>query len=106
VVNNLGKNTPLHFSAYHPDFKMPSRERTPNETLDMAYQIAKDEGLYYPYIGNVLHAEGSNTYCPSCHHLIIGRLGFKISKITMTQEKKCPNCGYDLNQDIIGIKNI
>ncbi|TFF87268.1 MAG: AmmeMemoRadiSam system radical SAM enzyme [Promethearchaeota archaeon] len=106
VANNLGKNTPLHFSAYHPDFKMPSRERTPNETLDMAYQIAKDEGLYYPYIGNVLHAEGSNTYCPSCRHLIIGRLGFKISKISMTQEKKCPNCGYDLNQDILGTTNV
>ncbi|TFG26716.1 MAG: AmmeMemoRadiSam system radical SAM enzyme [Promethearchaeota archaeon] len=105
VRDNLGKDTPLHFSAYHPDFKIPSRKNTPNETLDFAYQIAKDEGLYYPYIGNILHTEGSNTYCPNCHHLIIGRLGFNLSKLDITKDKRCPNCDYNLNQDIIGTIN-
>ncbi|MFW9873412.1 MAG: AmmeMemoRadiSam system radical SAM enzyme [Candidatus Thorarchaeota archaeon] len=103
VVENLGKNIPLHFSAYHPDFKMPSKERTPYETLEIAYQIAKNEGLYYTYIGNILQSEGSNTYCPNCKNLIIGRSGFNITKINITDGNLCPNCKYNFKKDIVGI---
>ncbi|MFX1257830.1 MAG: AmmeMemoRadiSam system radical SAM enzyme [Promethearchaeota archaeon] len=102
IVENLGKNTPTHFSAYHPDFKMPSEKRTPYETLDMAYKIAKDTGLYFPYIGNISHKEGSNTYCPNCGHLIFGRSGYSFTKIDITEDKKCPNCKYNLKNDIFG----
>lgn len=102
VLNNLGRNTPLHFSAYHPDYKIPSDKRTPQETLDMAYHIAKDIGLYFPYVGNIIHAEGSNTYCPSCRNLIIGRLGFNISKLNVKNDKKCPKCDYNFQMDIVG----
>ncbi|MHA1192497.1 MAG: AmmeMemoRadiSam system radical SAM enzyme [Promethearchaeota archaeon] len=102
VVNNLGQNTPTHFSAYHPDFKAPSKKRTPHDVLDRAYKIAKNSGLHYVYVGNLPHDKGSNTYCPNCNHLIIGRRGYSFTKIDITKDKKCPNCGYDFNKDIIG----
>jgi pyruvate formate lyase activating enzyme len=105
VVNNLGHNTPTHFSAYHPDFKAPSKKRTPHDVLDRAYHIAKNSGLYYVYVGNLPHNKGSNTYCPNCNHLIIGRRGYNFTKIDITKDKKCPNCGYDFKNDIIGMIN-
>ena len=105
IVENIGKNTPTHFSAYHPDFKMPSKKRTPYETLDIAYKIAKEAGLYFPYVGNIRHDEGSNTYCPNCNYLLFGRSGYSFTKIDITDDNKCPNCGYDLKNDIIGKVN-
>ncbi len=102
IVNNLGSDTPTHFSAYHPDFKEPSKERTPFETLDKAYNIATKEGLSFVYIGNIHHEKGGNTYCPNCGHLIIGRSGYSFTKIDITENKTCPNCQYDLSNDIKG----
>ncbi|MHA1106998.1 MAG: AmmeMemoRadiSam system radical SAM enzyme [Promethearchaeota archaeon] len=102
VVNNLGQNTPTHFSAYHPDFKAPSKKRTPYDILDRAYKIAKNLGLRYVYVGNLPHDKGSNTYCPNCNHLVIGRRAYSFTKIDITKDKKCPNCGYDFSKDIIG----
>jgi pyruvate formate lyase activating enzyme len=102
IVENLGKNTPTHFSAYHPDFKAPSEKRTPYKTLDMAYNIAKSVGLSFPYVGNMSHENGSNTYCPNCNHLLLERKGYSFNKIDIEDEKKCPNCKYDLHLDIVG----
>ena len=102
IGDNLGKNTPVHFSAYQPDFKAPSNKRTPYDTLNMAYKIAKQVGLYFPYVGNIRHDGGSNTYCPNCNHLLFGRSGFSFTKIDIKEDNKCPNCGYDLKSDIIG----
>ncbi len=102
IVENLGKNTPTHFSAYHPDYKVPSKKRTPAETLELAYNIAKKAGLYYPYVGNIRHEKGGNTYCPKCEHLLIGRAGYSFTNINISDDKKCPKCGYDLKNDIIG----
>jgi pyruvate formate lyase activating enzyme len=102
VKNNLGKNTPLHFSAYHPDFQMPSDKRTPYETLDNAYTIATNVGLDYVYVGNIQHPKGGNTYCPKCKNIVIGRSGYRFSKINITEDKTCKNCGYDLSKDILG----
>ena len=102
VAQNLGLNTPLHFSAYHPDFKMPSLKRTSVETLDMAYKIAKNHGLYYVYVGNLPHDKGSNTYCPNCNNLLIGRKGYSFTKVEISEKKTCMKCGHDLSKDIIG----
>jgi len=102
IAYNLGKDTPVHFSAYHPDFKMPSMERTPYETLNLAYDVAKKSGLNYIYVGNIAHKKGGNTYCPNCNHLIIGRRGYSFTNLDITEEKKCLNCGYDLSKEIIG----
>jgi pyruvate formate lyase activating enzyme len=105
IVENLGKNTPTHFSAYHPDFKAPSERRTPYETLNLAFNIAKEAGLYFPYIGNIHHESGSNTYCPNCSYLLFKRRGYSFQKIDISNDKKCPNCRYDLGNDILGEVN-
>ena len=102
IVENLGVDTPTHFSAYHPDFKQPSKKRTPFETLDNAYNIAKKVGLNYVYVGNIRHEKGGNTYCPNCNHLIIRRSGYSLTKVDITSAKHCPNCQYDLSNDIKG----
>lgn len=102
VIENLGENTPLHFSAYHPDFQSPVNQRTPYKTLDVAYNIAKKAGLYYPYVGNIRHEKGGNTYCPNCGHLLLERRGYMFEKINVGENKLCPNCQYNLDNDIIG----
>jgi pyruvate formate lyase activating enzyme len=102
IVENLGENTPTHFSAYHPDFQAPSSKRTPPETLDRAYDVANESGLLFPYIGNIRHEKGSNTYCPNCSHLLLGRSGYTFTEIDVKKDKECPNCEYDLKNDIIG----
>jgi len=102
IAENLGNDTPVHFSAYHPDFKMPSMERTPYDTLDRAYTIAKEAGLHHIFVGNIRHEKGGNTYCPNCNQLLIGRSGYSFTDINITEDNKCPNCGYDLSNDIIG----
>ena len=102
IVDNLGEDTPTHFSAYHPDFKMPSMKRTPYETLDLAYNIANEAGINYIYVGNIRHEKGGNTYCPKCNHLIIGRSGYSFTKIDISDQKKCPNCDYNFSKEIIG----
>ncbi|MFW9821666.1 MAG: AmmeMemoRadiSam system radical SAM enzyme, partial [Candidatus Thorarchaeota archaeon] len=98
IVEKLGPDTPTHFSAYHPDFKMPSLKRTPFETLDVAYNIAREAGLHFPYVGNISHKEGGNTYCPNCRYLLMERRGYSFKKIDVTDDQKCPNCGYDLRK--------
>jgi pyruvate formate lyase activating enzyme len=102
IFDNLGRDTPTHFSAYHPDFKTPSDKRTPYRTLDLAYNVAKEIGLYFPYVGNINHEKGSNTYCPNCGYLLFERRGYSFKKIDVTDDKKCPNCSYELKNDIIG----
>ena len=102
IVENLGDDTPTHFSAYHPDFKQPSMKRTSLETLDRAYNIAKNKGIKYVYVGNISHESGGNTYCPNCNHLILGRSGYRFTKINITNSKTCPNCHYDLSNEIKG----
>jgi pyruvate formate lyase activating enzyme len=102
IVENLGNDTPTHFSAYHPDFKQPSLKKTPYKTLDNAYNIAKKAGLSYVYVGNINHEKGGNTYCPNCNHLILGRSGYRFTKIDITDTKHCPSCHYDLSNEIKG----
>jgi len=72
-AENLGPDVPWHFTAFHPDFKMLNKPRTPRKTLDRARQIARSKGLHYVYTGNVHDPEGSSTWCPGCGQLIIER---------------------------------
>lgn len=73
IVNNLGDEVPLHFTAFHPDFKMRDKSRTPTSTLKQAREIAKKTGIKYCYLGNVHDPEGQTTYCPSCNAPVIKR---------------------------------
>lgn len=102
VVENLGPETPLHFSAYHPDYKIPAKTRTPIETLRMAYEVAKEKGIFFPYVGNVADKESSNTYCPDCGDLLLARHGFSLNNVQVTSNHKCANCGHDLKNELIG----
>jgi pyruvate formate lyase activating enzyme len=73
ILKNLGDSVPLHFTAFHPDFKMTNKSRTPGSTLEMARSIALSSGIKYCYVGNVHNPEGQTTYCPSCKTALIKR---------------------------------
>ncbi|MAH84209.1 MAG: AmmeMemoRadiSam system radical SAM enzyme [Rhodospirillaceae bacterium TMED8] len=80
VVKNLGPEVPMHFSAFHPDWKMLDKPRTPIETLKRARYIAQGNGVRYAYIGNVHHHEAQSTYCHNCGEMLIGRDWYELSK--------------------------
>lgn len=92
VIGHLGPATPMHFSAFHPDYKMMARGGTPVATLEKIYKKAKDLGLKYPYIGNVFNHPYENTYCPACGTTLIERYGFS-SRIVALDGENCSNCG-------------
>jgi pyruvate formate lyase activating enzyme len=92
VIDHLGPDTPMHFTAFHPDYKMTDRVRTPVATLEKIYNRAKELGLRFPYIGNTGSSRYENTYCPSCGAMLIERSGFS-SRITGLDDRQCANCG-------------
>ncbi len=83
---------PVHFSRFHPDYKMLDVPSTPIKTLERAREIGLEK-LHYVYVGNVLGHEGENTYCYNCGELLIKRWGFKVEAMRLTKENKCPACG-------------
>ena len=93
VAKELGPDVPLHFSAFHPDWKMADVPPTPPATLSRARRIALDAGLHYVYTGNVHDAEGGTTYCPQCHHATIVRDWYDIRHYDLTPQGTCPQCG-------------
>jgi len=78
LMKELGPDVPLHFSAFHPDYKLPDIPATPPATLVRARDIALKAGLHHVYTGNVHHREGDTTFCPGCHAPLIVRDLFKI----------------------------
>jgi pyruvate formate lyase activating enzyme len=92
VFRELGPDVPLHFTAFHPDFKMTDLPPTPAATVKRARRIAMDEGLHYVYTGNVHDREGGTTFCPSCHAALIVRDWHRIEDYRLTAEGKCPDC--------------
>ena len=91
VKENLGEDTPLHFSAFFPRYQMRNLPATPLKTLDAAYDIAVSEGMQYVYIGNLLSRKGQNTYCPDCKTLLIERSGYTILQ-NKIKNGSCPKC--------------
>ncbi|NJE84657.1 AmmeMemoRadiSam system radical SAM enzyme [Thermococcus sp. CX2] len=92
VVEHLGDDTPVHFSRFFPHYKLASLPPTPLETIEMAYRIAREEGLKFVYTGNVPGHTGEHTYCPSCSKPLIVRWGFKIIEYHV-KDGKCEYCG-------------
>ena len=88
MVENLGSETPLHFSSFTPRHNLQNLPRTPKQTLIMARDIAIAEGLKYVYVGNLRGTNGTNTYCPDDHTLLIERAGYTIR----SYRKVCPAC--------------
>lgn len=97
IVENLGPDVPVHFSAFHPDWKMMDTPATPHETLAMARRIALEAGLHYVYAGNVHDKGRQSTYCPNCATRTIGRDWYELSEWRMTpvgnDGAACPGCG-------------
>jgi pyruvate formate lyase activating enzyme len=92
VGKEMGPDVPLHFTAFHPDFKMLDRPRTPAATLTRARQIAREVGLRYVYTGNVHDSDGGTTYCPSCGEAVIARDWFAIEPSGLNGDC-CAACG-------------
>jgi len=92
MADTLGCNVPLHFSAFHPDYKMQHIERTPQQTLTRARNIALQCGLKYVYTGNVHDTVGASTYCPSCNALLVERDWFELKAYNL-HGSTCSHCG-------------
>jgi pyruvate formate lyase activating enzyme len=92
VIGNLGPATPMHFSRFHPDYRMTDRGATPVATLEKIYRKAKELGLRFPYLGNVYNHQYENTFCPACGELLIERQGFA-SRNRALDGVRCRNCG-------------
>jgi pyruvate formate lyase activating enzyme len=100
VMGELGPDVPLHFTRFHPDYQMHNLPPTPVSTLERAYDIAKDTGLHYPYVGNYPGHPGNHTYCPQCKAPVIKRIGFFVTDINMIDDR-CAAC----NTKITGVFN-
>ena len=96
IHKELGPDVPLHFSAFHPDFRMLDVPPTPPETLSRARRIAIDQGLRYVYVGNVHDEDGSSTYCHKCGEKLIGRDWYLLTEWNLDDHGACRKCGEKL----------
>ena len=95
IRENLGKDTPLHFTRFSPAHKLTHLPPTPIDTLEKAWKMGQEEGLEYVYIGNVPGHEGNNTFCPRCHKKLIHRVHFTVLA-NEVKGGKCSFCGYPI----------
>lgn len=95
VAESLGVETPVHFSRFHPEYKMTDIKPTPTQSLLTCYGIAKKAGLQFVYLGNIPHGDYDNTYCPSCHNLLIERYGFS-ARVKGLVKNRCFACGVTI----------
>ncbi len=93
VVDRLGPDVPMHFTAFHPDFKMTDRPPTPPGTLSRARHIALANGVHYAYTGNVHDTTGASTYCPGCGIRLVERDWYELGEYRLTDDGHCQNCG-------------
>jgi pyruvate formate lyase activating enzyme len=92
IAKELGVETPWHVSRFHPDYKMNDRGPTPADTLRRAYDLGRQAGLRYVYVGNLPGARLEDTYCPGCGQTVIGRWGFQVIRRSI-REGHCEHCG-------------
>ncbi len=93
LIKNLGPDVPLHFTAFHPDWKMRDKDRTSTAILTRSRNIAINNGLRYVYTGNVHDLEGGSTYCHQCKGLLIARDWYQLGEWNLTAEANCQHCG-------------
>ncbi|MFZ5550751.1 MAG: AmmeMemoRadiSam system radical SAM enzyme [Pseudomonadota bacterium] len=92
IAEHLGPDVPLHFTAFHPDYKMQDVAPTPAATLTRARRIAQDAGLRYVYTGNVHDREGGTTRCPGCGAALIERDWYDVLRCELDERGTCPHC--------------
>lgn len=95
INENLGKYTPLHFSRFHPSYRLKNLPPTPLKTLEQAHSIAKEAGLEYVTIGNVPGHEYNSTFCPKCGKRLIHRIHFKVLGNNI-EDGRCKFCAYPI----------
>lgn len=93
VVDRLGPDVPIHFTAFHPDWKMTDRPPTPPATLTRARRIAMANGIRYAYTGNVHDPQGQSTYCHACGALLIARDWYELGTWNLSRDGRCASCG-------------
>jgi pyruvate formate lyase activating enzyme len=93
VVDRLGPYVPMHFTAFHPDYRMLDRQPTPPETLRRARKIALKNGVTYAYVGNTHDPEGDRTNCEECGATLIGRDWYELLSWNLDAKGCCRNCG-------------
>jgi pyruvate formate lyase activating enzyme len=93
IQSELGSDVPLHFTAFHPDWKMTDRSHTPPEVLSRSRSIALRNGLHYVYTGNVFDRSGQSTYCHSCGALLIERDWYNLGEWNLSPDGTCLACG-------------
>lgn len=96
LYDNFGPEIPIHFLRFHPDYKMMEFPSTPTKTLEKHYEVAKQEGLQYVYLGNVPGHPYEHTYCPGCKGIAVGRYGFDITQWNLDKDNKCNTCGHKI----------
>lgn len=96
ILKNLGDEVPIHFTAFHPDFKMMNKKSTPHTTLINAKSIALSAGIKYVYLGNVHDSKNQSTYCNNCNSLLIERNWHQINLVNL-RGSKCKICGNKLS---------
>jgi pyruvate formate lyase activating enzyme len=93
VVERLGPDVPMHFTAFHPDFKLLDRPPTPPDTLARARRIALGNGVRYAYTGNVVDPEGQSSFCHACGELVVERDWYRLGRYRLDPEGRCLACG-------------
>ena len=99
VVKHLGPDVPMHFNAFHPDWKMLDVPSTPFDTLTRSRKIALANGVRYAYTGNVHDFRGSSTYCHGCGEVLVGRDWYELSNWNLEMDgrsAKCASCGTSI----------
>jgi len=96
-VAGLGTDIPVHFSRFFPMYKLTEFPPTPVKKLHRAYEIAKEEGLEYVYLGNTWEPEYESTYCPNCDNLLIERVYYNTRIVGLTKDARCKKCGRKIN---------
>jgi len=95
VVGELGPDVPVHFTRFHPDYRMLNLPPTPVSTLEKAYETARRAGMHYPYVGNVPGHPGNHTHCPRCSRVVVKRTGFFVIE-THVEKGLCKFCGESI----------
>ena len=101
-IDNLGPDVPLHFTAFHPDFKMRDVPRTSPETIRRARTIARAHGIHHVYSGNVHDAQTQSTYCPTCGGVVIERDWYRLGAYNLDDSGHCTHCGTHIAGRFVG----
>lgn len=97
IVEKTGTEVPLHFTRFFPYYELGQLPPTPVESLRRAYDMAKEAGMQYVYVGNVSTGGEENTFCPECGKVLIERNGFEVMGDELKETRKCPTCKAPIN---------